>query len=95
MIRLIVLFGVFLATTTNAKSPSPSPSPRVHGRSVGRKKTSTLDFDADVIQGNRKSPDFFLQGESQRIGTDAFVFIRNDFNDFHAADRVRRPHLSQ
>jgi hypothetical protein len=84
-------------TPVSAPSPQPAGAPpaRTAPRAGGGAKTSTLDFDADVIEGKRKAPEFFLQGESQKIGADEMVYLRDDFNDFHGVDRSRRPHLSQ
>jgi hypothetical protein len=66
----------------NSDSPPP-PSPQ-GGESV-------LDFEGDVIEGQRRRPDLFLQTETQNLTLDAILYLRKDFNDFHSVERLRRP----
>ena len=50
-----------------------------------------LDFEAEVIEGQRKRPDLFLQTEVQSLTLDAILYLRKDFNDYHQVESQRRP----
>lgn len=50
-----------------------------------------LDFEGDVIEGQRKRPDLFVQSEIRGVTLDAILYLRKDFNDFHQAERARQP----
>jgi hypothetical protein len=53
--------------------------------------TGVLDFEGDLIEGQRQRPDLFMQSETQNLTLDAILFLRNDFNDFHQVQKNRRP----
>ena len=55
------------------------------------KAASTLDFEGDVIAGERRRPDIFLQTSAKNLSLDSIVYLRNDFNDFQVVDKTRRP----
>ena len=54
-------------------------------------KTPVLDFEADLIQAERKKPDIFTQLASEQQTLDGVMFRRKDFNDFHRVDKNWRP----
>ena len=58
---------------------------------VPAKKENVLDFEADVIEGEKKRPDIFLQMGNQKQTMDSVLYGRKDFNDFHRVDRRWRP----
>ena len=64
-----------------------APQPETPSKDEG----GVLDFEGDVIEGQRKRPDLFLQSEVQNLTLDAILYLRKDFNDFHQVDRNRRP----
>ncbi len=53
--------------------------------------TNILDFEADVIEGEKRKPDIFLQMEGSTNNLDAILYSREDFNDYHELDRRWRP----
>lgn len=53
-------------------------------------KPNVLDFDADVIEGERKTPSVFLEIGAENPTMDSVIFQRNDFNDLHSLDSKRR-----
>lgn len=55
------------------------------------KEGAVLDFEADVIEGEKRRPDLFIQMESSAESLDAILYSRQDFNDFHELDRKWRP----
>ncbi|MBU6154168.1 MAG: hypothetical protein KGP28_07685 [Bdellovibrionales bacterium] len=57
-------------------------------------KNEVMDFEADVIEGEKKAPELFLQLDSDTTDLGAVLYDRKTFNDFHANDRSRRPRLS-
>lgn len=70
-------------TTTDSKAAATTPG--------ARKKPGVLDFEAELIEGERKSPDLFLQLQSGTPNLDAILFQRTNFNDFHNVEKHRRP----
>lgn len=56
-------------------------------------KGALLDFEAELIEGERRSPEMFLQLDSDQMKLETILYDRKDFNDFHRPDRVRRPSL--
>lgn len=54
-------------------------------------KDNVLDFEGDVVEGERKSPDIFIQLEEDKPRVQGVYFKRADFNDFHRVDHMRRP----
>lgn len=59
-------------------------------------KDAVLNFDSDLIEGIKHKPDLFLQNNVQELSLDSIIYLRKDFNDFHAVDSKRRPrHVRQ
>lgn len=64
------------------------------GTSIARAQkppTNILNFEEDVIQGERKSPNLFIQLDVGKPNLDTVLFLRNNFNDYHIVDKDRRP----
>lgn len=53
--------------------------------------SNVLDFEADVIEGERTAPSILIQMDLQSPNLDTLVFQRKNFNDFHLIDMRRRP----
>lgn len=53
-----------------------------------------MDFEADVIEGEKKAPDLFLQMETETTELSPILFDRKNFNDFNGVDRKFRPRLN-
>ena len=53
-----------------------------------------MDFEGDVIEGQNKAPELFLQLDVEKPDLSAVLYDRKDFNDFHRVDGKRRPMLS-
>ena len=49
-----------------------------------------LDFNADVIEGEVKRPQLFFELGGDVKDLDSILYIREDFNDFHAVDMKKR-----
>ena len=61
-------------------------------QSVGSSKGgTTLNFDGDVIEGERKRPDMFLELKSDELNIEASVYSRPDFNDFFENEKELTP----
>ena len=61
------------------------------GSKSNEKIDNVLDFEADIIEGERMNPNLFLQLEVDKPNLDTVIYLRNDFNDFHKGDSRRRP----
>jgi hypothetical protein len=53
--------------------------------------SNVLDFEADVIEGERTAPSILIQMDLQSPNLDTLVFQRKNFNDFHLIDMRRKP----
>ena len=73
-------FKVFAAST-----PSSSSSPT--NRSAN---TQTLDFGADIIEGELKKPQLIMELGANIEDASSIIHLRDNFNDFHAADSKKR-----
>ncbi|MBI4925531.1 MAG: hypothetical protein HY843_06360 [Bdellovibrio sp.] len=58
---------------------------------ASKQQGSVLDFEADVIQGERQKPDIFLQLSKQNQTLESIIFMRKDFKDFHNLEKNWRP----
>jgi hypothetical protein len=52
---------------------------------------AVLNFEGDMIEGEKRRPDLFLQTNVEELNLDSILYLRKDFNDFHAVDHKRRP----
>lgn len=80
LLLLAILFVITLPISTPAQKTSPSA-----------KNEKVLDFDAEVIEGQRKAPQLFLQMDVGTPDLDAVMYLRQNFNDFQAVEQNRRP----
>ena len=74
-----------------AAYPQNPAKAQVGGKDTGKPMSAVLDFDADIIEGEKNTPELFLQTESQTLSLDAVLYQRENFNDFHVADKDNRP----
>ncbi len=56
-----------------------------------QKTANVLDFEDDVIEGERAAPSLFVQMDIQAPKMDSLMFQRKNFNDFHNIDKFRKP----
>lgn len=80
----ILVFSLGFAPAVIALQDSESIEPSRDGGKM-------LDFEAEVIEGQRKSPQLFLQMDVGTPDLDAVMYLRQNFNDFHAVERNRKP----
>jgi hypothetical protein len=89
LIQLLMLFGTLAWAQDGEVSDEGDETPQAAVQT--KDEGGVLDFEGDVIEGQRKRPDLFLQSEVQNLTLDAILYLRKDFNDFHQVDRSRRP----
>lgn len=53
-------------------------------------KSNVMDFEADVIEGELRRPDLFLQLGNDHMNVESISYGRSNFNDFNKADRFWR-----
>jgi hypothetical protein len=56
-----------------------------------KEKVNVLDFEGEMIEGERKKPDLILQIAPQDLSFDSLLYNRTDFNDFLEVDKNIRP----
>jgi hypothetical protein len=89
MILLHMIFLGFLAAWPQAELP-PSAAPSATPAPAPAKGGSALEFEVDVVEGQRLAPKVFTDLETEPMDLDALVYQREDFNDFHAVEKGRR-----
>lgn len=62
-----------------------------HSKENQKQTGNVINFEEDVIQGERKNLDLFVQIDLGASHIDNVVFQRDNFNDFHQIDSRRRP----
>jgi hypothetical protein len=75
--------SVFAADPLKAKESGP--------KEPVKPKSNVLDFEADVIEGERVAPNLFVQMDLGAPKMDTLMFQRKNFNDFHSIDMKRKP----
>ena len=73
--------------------PSAQPVAPPAAKAPGS-RPEVLDFEGDVIEGQKKAPELFLQLDVEKADLSSVLYDRRDFNDFHAVDSKRRPKIS-
>ena len=95
-----ILFAVLLAlsvTQARAEDDNFLPSAQQVSQPVPKGsgvRPEVLDFEGDVIEGQKKAPELFLQLDVEKADLSSVLYDRRDFNDFHAVDSKRRPKFS-
>ncbi|HAR42170.1 MAG TPA: hypothetical protein DCS07_06000 [Bdellovibrionales bacterium] len=74
-------------------APKSAPASAAGGTNAAR-TANVLNFEADVIEGEKKGADLLLEIESTKLEPDTVLYQRADFNDFHARDLKRRPRIA-
>jgi hypothetical protein len=65
-----------------------------HAQNTAGKKNTVMDFEAEVIDGQKKAPELFLQLDSEKSDINTILYDRKDFNDF-ASVNSGRPSFSE
>jgi hypothetical protein len=83
LLLTMVLISLQLVSFELKADPPPANPP-------AKKTDNVMDFEGDVIQGEKKRPDLFLDLKMSDVQTDDFLYQRADFNDFFKFDKKFR-----
>lgn len=83
-LKVFALIPLFMASVAFAQE-------EVEITETGANSGKVLDFETEVIEGQRKAPQLFLQMDVGTPDLDAVMYLRSNFNDFHAVERNRKP----
>lgn len=88
----ILFFGMFEIIPALAWSQQRAPAQAAASK-VARPKQSEnlLDFEAEVIEGEKKRPELFLDIKAGDGNVGSGLYLRPNFDDFFAVDKKRRP----
>lgn len=82
---------------TDLSLPGSNTSTSIAARAVPRESKNKkdnvgaiLDFEGEIIEGERRRPDLFLQISIDNIKFDSLIYNREDFNDYLEVDRKSR-----
>lgn len=79
--RFLIILVVLTIAAPNASAAEGEPA-------------VTLDFEGELIEGEKKGPDLLYQTENMQMQLDDILYTRNDFNDVHSSDSKKRPRFS-
>ncbi|MEK6773866.1 MAG: hypothetical protein AABY64_07990 [Bdellovibrionota bacterium] len=84
-----------LENAPEALNDAGPPPTKIQGSSksaLAPKKSegNVLDFEGEVIEGERRRPDLFLQMSIDNVKFDSLIYQRDDFNDYLDIDRKSR-----
>jgi hypothetical protein len=68
-----------------------SPAAKSPQAPAGRAAPNVLNFDADVIEGEKANPDLFIQLGTQQPSLESIMYGRKDFNEFQKYENRWRP----
>jgi hypothetical protein len=86
---MLSIFSLVLFTSsTQAQTIPEAKKPSKVAKDV------VIDFDADVIEGERKVPDIFISTEIGAPNIESVVYFRKNFNDFHRLEMKSKPTYS-
>ncbi len=93
---LIFLFsGLSVSAQTNVTTPAIESLPtkvQTFGKPANKAtKENLLDFEAEVIEGEKKRPELFLDIKAGDGNVGSGLYMRPHFDDFFAVDKKRRP----
>ena len=94
MITILLMFWANLGWADDLSSAPaliPTVAPMQAPPQSAPQGHDILDFEADVIEGEKKRPDIFVEMGNQKQTMDSVIYRRKDFNDFHRSDRRWRP----
>ncbi len=78
----------------NDSGPQDQPKSEEKSKAAAASKKSgpgnVLDFEGEVIEGERRRPDLFLQMSIDNVKFDSLIYQRDDFNDYLDVDRKSR-----
>lgn len=90
---LFILFSIFsFSLTSRSQSLTTSNSSKTSSNLQNsiNPKSNVLDFGADVIEGELKKPQLFVELGANIDDLTSIIHLRDNFNDFHAVDQKRR-----
>ena len=92
-IAIVAVSFAFYSATTFAQSEELTPDAVLleEEPAAETQNAAVYNFDADVILGDKKTPDVLFQSGADMVGFDALLLDRKDFNDFLRIDRRRFP----
>lgn len=81
---IIVMLSAFFVAPAFAEPPKETA-----------KKNTVMDFEAEVIDGQKKAPELFLQMDSEKAELNTILYDRKNFNDFAPVNTQLRPTFSE
>jgi hypothetical protein len=87
---IFLLIAATAATDFWAQADEKAPR-RPHAGTSSRIAPSVLNFDADVIEGEKSNPDLFIQLGNQQPSLQAVIYGRKNFNEFQQHESPWRP----
>ncbi|MDR3606650.1 MAG: hypothetical protein P4M08_04620 [Oligoflexia bacterium] len=94
----VALLSTLLSSGSWAAQASAAPKAKATRKvtaAPANSKPNVLDFDADVIEGKKETPDLFIQLGNQQPQLDSLMYGRENFNDFQMQEAPWRPNFHQ
>lgn len=90
--KMVYAILILCAFETLAQETEALKAPPVNKPTVRASRTENLlDFEAEVIEGEKKRPELFLDIKAGDGHVGSGLYLRPNFDDFFIVDRKRRP----
>ncbi len=97
--KVLLTFFIIISLETyaqnkNADSAGLKPVMKVHvpAKAIKQPKgENLLDFEAEIIEGEKKRPELFLDIKAGDGNVGSGLYMRPNYDDFFVVDKKRRP----
>ena len=92
-LKIVILLSALIETIPLVAWSQQRAPAQAAASKVARPKQSEnlLDFEAEVIEGEKKRPELFLDIKAGDGNVGSGLYLRPNFDDFFAVDKKRRP----
>jgi hypothetical protein len=95
--KILILLSIAVGlgqTQVMAQVPDAAPSKATDKPTRTKPGNTVMDFEAEVIDGQKKAPELFLQLDSEKAELNTILYDRRNFNDFQPVNTMLRPLFS-
>ena len=93
MMRKILFIFLFVTSVQAQQEDSINPAAvkALAPKTAKAPRENLLDFEAEVIEGEKKRPELFLDIKAGDGNVGSGLYLRPNYDDFFAVDKKRRP----
>jgi hypothetical protein len=88
---LFIFLGLHFKAHAEEILLAQAAKPAAAAKAAKPARENLLDFEAEVIEGEKKRPELFLDIKAGDGNVGSGLYMRPNFDDFFAVDKKRRP----